>query len=321
MHSPKQYHTPLSLSQNFIRSPQLIEKILKKSSLPRKFPIVDIGAGKGMITRALLPEFEKIVAIEPDKQLFEMLEKEFQGRVNVVKGDVRFMKIPLYEKYSMIGNIPFAYTADIVKKVLFGSSNVQSAVLFMQRDAAYRFLGQPHDKESMQSLRVKFEWNADILHRCKREDFIPQPRVNVVVVEFYRKWQLSLAEARTIDNLLAFMFGGWWKTAAEGFYAFLPKTLINREFSLLKVPLTATIRELPFELWEAIFRLLEKNPASAQKIKGASMVLKSRQDTLQKRHRTTYRPQEKTRDSAKRSFSGKFRPKKSGFSRKSRSPR
>ena len=207
MHSPKQNHTPLSLSQNFIRSSQLIDRIIKKSSLPTNIPIVDIGAGKGMVTRALLPHFKKIVAIEPDRQLYELLKKEFEGRVNVQKGDMRFMKVPLYEKYSMIGNIPFAYTAEIVKKVLLGSSNVQHAVLFMQKDAANRFIGRPYEKESLQSLRIKWEWNSEVIHKCKREDFIPQPSVNVVVVEFSRKWQLSITESRIVDNFLAFMFG------------------------------------------------------------------------------------------------------------------
>ena len=93
-------------SQNFIKDPNLVERLLSNSSIGKNDVVLEIGAGGGVITRKLRERAKEVIAFEIDNDL---------PLKDVVRGDFLDHPLPNYP-YKVFSNIPFNITADIVKK-------------------------------------------------------------------------------------------------------------------------------------------------------------------------------------------------------------
>lgn len=174
-------------SQNFLTSGRVIHQLLRKTSLKPGDKVIEIGPGKGHLTRALLDLCGRLTAVEIDPNLVMKLRARFgdDPRLHLVQAD--FLRWPLPEQgsYKVISNLPFNQTTAILRKLSETNNPPEEAWLIMERGAALRFLGRP--RESLRSLMIKPLFDMSILHRLNREDFHPAPSVDVVMLHLKRK--------------------------------------------------------------------------------------------------------------------------------------
>ena len=146
--------------------------------------VLEIGAGKGHITKALSDACSKVISYEIDPHLYERLKEQLPDNVQLYHGD--FLKCPLpKEEYQVLANIPFCITTDIVRKLTLTNPIPQGMWLIMEKGAANRFCGTP--MESLASLMIKPRFDTKIVYHFSRDDFHPAPRVDVVMLRFRRK--------------------------------------------------------------------------------------------------------------------------------------
>lgn len=134
-------------SQNFIRHPKLVRELLELSNISTNDLVIEIGSGKGMITRELVKSAGRVIAIERDRTFSEELsEINESSNFQLVIEDFMKWQLPR-ENYKVFSNIPFNYTADIVSKLTTSDRKPTDIYLIMQETAAHRFIGMPHKKK------------------------------------------------------------------------------------------------------------------------------------------------------------------------------
>lgn len=248
---------PLKYSQNLLRDTQLIETLISLSDLTKKDTVLDIGAGKGIISQVLAEKVSKVIAVEKDQKLFLLAKQNLRLLKNVELRNEDFLnsKLPKNE-YKVFANIPFSITSEITKKLFESENPPISAYLFMQKEAASRFLGSPLYKESLLSLLYKPIYSIKTIYNFRREDFDPVPSKDVVMIEFKLKTKTDIDNRNypLYRDFVSFAFNRWKpniKLALKGTLSNLQLKIIssNLGFSLDDKP-----SELSYELWQKLFK-------------------------------------------------------------------
>src|SRR6185369_2008089 len=78
---------------------------------------LDIGAGEGIVTRALVDAGARVWAVELDRHALDVLRARFDNRVRFVNEDARTFALPR-EPFRVVANLPFAATSPIVRRLL-----------------------------------------------------------------------------------------------------------------------------------------------------------------------------------------------------------
>lgn len=235
-----------SISQNFLTSQKTISRLLDKTDLSRRDTVLEIGAGKGHITRALSRRCGQVLAYEIDRKLFEGLAGKTGENVRLICGD--FLKAPLPGKpYKVFANIPFSRTTEILRKLTDAPLPPEVAWLVVERGAAKRFCGQPQESQSSLLLRPFFQLR--ILCPIAREEFHPAPRVDTVLLELRRRPDpdLPLSQRRAFA---AFVAHG----RRYGFSALLTKRQIATALRLAGLPQIERSGNTLYVQWLCLFR-------------------------------------------------------------------
>lgn len=186
---------PLSFSQNFLTSRHTIRRLLALTDIGSGDLVVEIGPGKGHITRELLPKCGSLLAAELDPALCARLRELFSGepKFSLFQGDFFSMLLP-EGPYKIFANIPFSRTTDIVRRLAWGHSPPTAAWLIMEKGAALRFCGRSGKSQAALLLRPFF--HVDICSHVPRQEFHPAPRVDAALLCLRKKTHPDLPWAQ-----------------------------------------------------------------------------------------------------------------------------
>lgn len=171
----------LKYTQNFLKDSSLVDYLIRKSDINAGDTVLDIGAGKGVISTGLTNIGAKPVPIELDSDLITNLNSQFS---NTWEGDFLNFSLPR-KPYKVFSNIPFNITNAIVRKLFFSKErSPEGASLVMEKDAANKFLGQPYGKTTAMGVQIGFEYDVSLVHEFKRSDYSPNSNVDTVLIAF-----------------------------------------------------------------------------------------------------------------------------------------
>jgi 23S rRNA (adenine-N6)-dimethyltransferase len=244
----------LFLAQNFLHCSSLARQLINEISLNRMDTVVEIGAGRGIITAELAQIAHQVIAVEIDPVYVRLLRQRFQNadNVHVVAGD--YLQYQVTERdYKLFGNIPFNRSAAILRKVLYTPPTPVEACLVLQREAAGKFAGCPH--ETQFSVLAKTRFNLRIVRSLRRTDFLPVPAVESVLLRIERqKVPLVGVEDQVLyERFIRFGFGTWrrsLKCIFRNVFSYKQWKRLSRE---LGFALNATPTELTFDQWLGLF--------------------------------------------------------------------
>src|SRR5215213_7675673 len=179
-------HHRIAYAQNFLCSPELVERLLDRSGIGPDDLVIEIGPGRGVITERLAARCRQVLAVEQDPDLAEELRVQFAHAPNVAlfAGDFLGFPLPL-TTYKVFANIPFNITAAIFGKLTSGNSPPVDAYLTVQREAADRFLGIP--RQTLVAVLLQPWFQPTVVHRFLPVDFAPRPGVEVVLLRLRRR--------------------------------------------------------------------------------------------------------------------------------------
>lgn len=171
-------------SQNFLTSTKLVEEIVNKAHFKHNLPILEIGAGKGIITEEL-SKISPILALELDNKLYLNLKEKYHNtNVEVINEDI--LKYEFDKGYNVFSNIPFNITTDILNKLL-KDSHIYDIYLIMQYEPFLRFAVNNELYLPYKYLLFKPFYDMNIVHKFKPEDFNPKPNARIILASFLRK--------------------------------------------------------------------------------------------------------------------------------------
>lgn len=282
-------HERAQLSQNFLRNSRLIAALLDRFDLGGDSPIYEIGPGEGLITRELARRYGEVIAIEKDARLAHLLQQAFRNFPNVTIHVGDFLRHPLpASPYKVFANIPFNITSAIVTRLTAQEHVVDEAYLTMQQEAAYMFLGNP--RESLRSMLLKPWFELDIVHRFRRSDFVPAPRVDVVMLRLRKRGPplVTAADRQLFRDFIVHMFTHWQPkhtTPLNDIFTRQQRRFIEHE---LGFNLDIKPKAIPLRDWLTLFDQLKLvgDPQTWQRLAGSERYLLHQQRGLQKIHRT-----------------------------------
>jgi 16S rRNA (adenine1518-N6/adenine1519-N6)-dimethyltransferase len=203
-----------SLGQNFLVDENLQRKIVAALDAPGGAEVLEIGPGRGALTRHLAGAVRRLVLVELDDDLARELADRYAGRddVRVVHADVLDVDLPaLCEEPSellVVGNIPYNITTPIVFKLL-ERPRPKRIVLMVQDDVADRLVG-PVGTKAYGALSVGVRAVAEVerLFRVGRGAFRPVPKVDSAVIRIrpLRPAPLSEREEERLRRLVRAAF-------------------------------------------------------------------------------------------------------------------
>ncbi|MGE5333060.1 MAG: ribosomal RNA small subunit methyltransferase A [Nitrososphaerota archaeon] len=277
------------LSQNFLRDPRLVTTLLDRFRLGSDSIVYEIGPGEGVITEQLALRYKHVVAIEKDRHLAQRLLRRFGDWPNVTIhcGDFLGYRLP-HSPYTVFANIPFNITAAIVTRLTGAECPPSVAYLTMQKEAAGMFAGQPRD--SLRSILLKPWFELEIVHRFQRSDFMPAPRVDVVMLRLRKRGPplVSNAERQYFRDFVVHTFTHWQPTSDHPLKDLFTRQQLAHIRRELGFECCIAPTDLTIEHWLSLFGQLKKvnNGHARQVISGSERCLRRQQRRLQKLHRT-----------------------------------
>ena len=178
--------------QHFLRDQKIVNRIAQSVvHSPGSF-VIEIGPGRGVLTRQLLARGARVTAIEIDPNLVTLLNKELGNNENFEVINANILDVDLNEliahrtkeSATIAGNLPYYITSPILKKVFDAEKKIVRAILLMQKEVASRVLATPNTSDySFLSVLCGFHSEARYLFTVPARSFRPPPRVTSAVVE------------------------------------------------------------------------------------------------------------------------------------------
>jgi 23S rRNA (adenine-N6)-dimethyltransferase len=251
---PKKSNKQILLAQNFLRSSKLARSLLDASSIGSRDIVYEIGPGRGIITTELAQIAHKVIAIEKDPNLARQLRQRFQDvdNVQIIAND--FLVYHIHDReYKIFANIPYNITACIVRKIFYTSPMPSEAYLIMQKEAAEKFSGGPH--ETQFSVLAKPLFDIQIIRELRRTDFEPVPNSDSVLLRIKKRPSSLIRKEDTFlyHSFVCYGFGMWKNSLKLIFKPVFTYQQWKHLSKDLHFPLNAIPSSLTFEQWLGLF--------------------------------------------------------------------
>ncbi|MDI9325199.1 MAG: 16S rRNA (adenine(1518)-N(6)/adenine(1519)-N(6))-dimethyltransferase RsmA [Alphaproteobacteria bacterium] len=242
------------LGQHFLIDINSIETLASALSLPPTTPILEIGPGRGSLTRALLKKYHTVHAIEKDPSLVAYLQDHFSthiknGSLKLHNFDIRDINAHIHvipEGYAVIANIPYYITGSILTDFLTQEKKPTAMTLLMQNEVALRITNKK--KSSILSLAVSLYGTPHYISLVSHTSFAPPPKVESAII--------TITDIRNVP-----------KNISTAFFAIVHAAFAHKRQYMLKhikhagiqeicmmhgITNTTRAEDVPFETWLAI---------------------------------------------------------------------
>jgi len=226
------------LGQHFLKNQKVSLKIIDALALGIGDTIFEIGPGHGELTELLKKSATvisandkknrgiKIICIEKDEDLCELLKKHFDGdeQIEITSGDALKLLPRLVSKYQntddeykLVGNIPYYITGHLFRVISELKNKPGKCVFMVQREVAERITAQP-PKMNRLAASVQFWAEPKIIVNVPKTDFRPAPKVDSAVLLFERKNDSELCNTNDYYATVRAIFGQPRKTVLNNIY-------------------------------------------------------------------------------------------------------
>lgn len=199
------------LGQNFLINESIIYDIVKKANVTKEDVVIEIGPGLGSLTKELINNAKKVIAIELDPNMIDILKSRFGifDNFEVIYGDV--LKIDLeelikgYDSVKVVANLPYYITTPIIMKLLEDKLKIKSITVMVQKEVGERICATHKDKEyGAITVSVQYYSEPQIIIDVPKENFLPAPEVDscVIRLDMREKPLVSLKDEKLFFRLV-----------------------------------------------------------------------------------------------------------------------
>jgi len=199
-----------SKGQNFLVNESVYREIIRHANLTKDDTVLEVGPGLGTLTELLAQNAKRVVAVELDKKLIEILRAQLVSykNIEIIQGDV--LQLATYNPqlttdYKIVANLPYNITSHFIRKFLTEENKPSLMVLMLQKEVAERICAKPKDM-SMLSFSVQWYAHPQVMSFVSRKDFWPEPKVDSAIIKItpYQKEKIdeSLRIAQVDEKML-----------------------------------------------------------------------------------------------------------------------
>lgn len=229
----KKYHIKAnkSLGQNFLISQEVIDTIVNKSEITESDLVIEIGPGLGTLTKYLLEKAGKVICIELDKRMIDILEDRFKlyDNFEIINKDV--LKVELnqlikeqkensnIENVKIVANLPYYITTPIIMKLLEEKLDLESITVMIQKEVADRLIAVPGSENTGAiTYSVYYYAEGESVLEVPNYSFIPEPEVTSEVIKLKIRKQpiVNVEDAKKMFKIIKNAFTQRRKTLLNG---------------------------------------------------------------------------------------------------------
>lgn len=171
------------LGQNFLIDKTAIRKTIEAADIGQEDVLVEIGPGPGVLTREIAEKAKKVIVIEKDPKMVEILDKSLKGfkNIEIVKGDALKTELGSMSSYKVVGNLPFYLTAPIIRLFLEKENPPKDMTFIVQKEVGQRICAKP-PKMSILAVSVQVYAKPKVISYISKGSFWPSPKVDSAII-------------------------------------------------------------------------------------------------------------------------------------------
>lgn len=197
--------------QNFLIDEYTVSSIVEKANVSKNDLIIEIGPGLGTLTSILLEKAGKVVCVELDPKMIEIIKDRFSlyDNFEFIHDDI--LKVDLkklisensnFNNVKVVANLPYYITTPIIMKLLEEKLNLTSITVMVQKEVAERLAEIPGGKDTGAiTYSINYYTNPKIILNVSKDCFIPSPKVDSAVIQLE---VLNTPKIRVSDENLFF---------------------------------------------------------------------------------------------------------------------
>lgn len=260
-----------NLGQNFLIDDEAVTGIIDAAKVSKDNLIIEIGPGLGTLTKELLEKAGKVICIELDKRMMEILEDRFSMYTNfkVINEDV--LKVNLkdliqQEKIKtakIVANLPYYITTPIIMKLLEDRLDIETITVMIQKEVADRLVTEPGTGDTGAiTYAIHYYTEPKRVLEVPNTAFIPAPKVNssVIQLEILKTPSVKVENEEELFKLIKIAFMQKRKTlinALANSKKYGNKEQIEKVLRELKIDLQIRAEKLTLEQFAELSNLIE----------------------------------------------------------------
>lgn len=273
-----------SLGQNFLKSSKVLDKIIETANLQKEDVVLEVGPGKGSLTKKLLEQSDRVIAVEKDDRLIEFLEEKFadeikEDRLTLIHNDILELDINSlnnklkttlcggptstdFNKYKIVANIPYYITGKLIRKFLSSNFQPSQMILMVQKEVANRIVGEKNTKkpkENILSLSIKVYGEPKYVKTIPARYFSPQPKVDsaILLIDKISKDFFKNINEEKFFNLIHQAFSSKRKVLLNNL-SFISKKELSDILEKLDISVKTRAEDLNLEQWNELYLEINK---------------------------------------------------------------
>lgn len=182
-----------SYGQHFLINESIAESIAGEAiEISKKYPVLEIGPGKGVLTKYLYESMIRFISVEADIEMIEYLHSKYQGiELHLLFRDflkLNFNDVFPDEEFVLFGNFPYNISSQIIFKMIENHGRIPALIGMFQKEVAERIVAGPGSKDyGILSVLTQAHYSGKIILRVKPGSFSPPPKVDSSVIRLERK--------------------------------------------------------------------------------------------------------------------------------------
>ena len=201
------------LGQHFLIDDNISKKIVDNINFKKFKKVIEVGPGKGALTKHLLHIKDILTLIEVDNESVVFLKNEFLNeKLDIIEND--FLKFDIQSAYPseenilIIGNFPYNISSQILFKSIDNYKSVKAIIGMFQKEVAERIISKNNSKQyGILSVKTQLFYDAKILFDVSPNVFFPKPKVNSAVISLTRKENINIdCDLELLDRIIKLSF-------------------------------------------------------------------------------------------------------------------
>jgi 16S rRNA (adenine1518-N6/adenine1519-N6)-dimethyltransferase len=259
-----------SLGQNFLHDGNQLRRIIRAAQLAPADKVLEIGPGLGPLTELLLEQAGRVLAIEKDVRLIEVLRERFgnrlipgaPARLELVLGDaLKYLRIQVsdWTDWKLVSNLPYTVASPILVELATHQSGPERMVATLQLEVAKRLMAGPGDADyGLLTLLIQLQYEPVEWFKIPAACFFPEPDIDSACVVLARRKQqlLSPAERHQFVSIVKRSFSQRRKMMAKLLKTDWPVDTVARAFALVPLSLQTRAEAVSLDQFILLTKLL-----------------------------------------------------------------
>lgn len=207
------------LGQNFLIDQNIVDGIIEKAEVGKQDLVIEIGPGLGTLTKELLKTAGKVICVELDERMINILNARFSNEnLYIINDDilkVDLKKLIKEEKteeitnVKVVANLPYYITTPIIMKLLEEKLDITSITVMVQKEVAMRLASDENSGDNGAiTYAINYYTNPKIVLNVPKESFIPVPEVesSVIKLDILKVPKVEVKSEKMLFNIIKVAF-------------------------------------------------------------------------------------------------------------------